>query len=110
LKTKSREPSIPAERHETLRRRIISALMNRALSSKEISVEVGISEKETYAHLEHIQKTMNKKDHHLAVTPAQCRKCGFIFKKRQRLKKPGKCPACRSELIQGQLFSIRENE
>jgi hypothetical protein len=33
-------------------------------------------------------------------------KCGFIFRKRDRLKKPGRCPVCHGEHIQDPLFSI----
>jgi hypothetical protein len=40
------------------------------------------------------------------VTPAECRKCGFVFQKREKLKKPGKCPICRSESIEEPLFGI----
>lgn len=106
MKRKEKEPFVPAERHGTVRREIISVLEGRTLSAKEISAEVRISEKEVYDHLEHIQRTLNKKDHHLAVFPAECTKCGFVFKKRERLKKPGKCPVCKGEKIQEPLFSV----
>ena len=107
LKDKSKKPFIPAERQETVRQNIISVLEGQTLSAKEISAEVKASEREVYDHLEHIQRTVNKKEHNFMVTPAECRKCGFVFRKRERLKKPGKCPVCNSELIQEPLFSIR---
>ncbi|MBI4689740.1 MAG: transcriptional regulator [Nitrospirae bacterium] len=103
---KHKEPSIPAERSETIRQKIISVLEGQTLSAKDISGHVGISEKEVYGHLEHIRRTMNRKDHDLNITPAECRKCGFVFRKRERLKKPGKCPVCRNDLIQEPFFSI----
>ncbi|MBA3060962.1 MAG: transcriptional regulator, partial [Nitrospirae bacterium] len=40
--------------------------------------------------------------------PAECAKCSFVFRKRERLKKPGKCPICRSEFIQEPLFLIKK--
>ncbi|MBI5640985.1 MAG: transcriptional regulator [Nitrospirae bacterium] len=107
MKKKQREAFIPEERHETIRREIISLIERDSLSAREISGQVRISEKEVYSHLEHIQKTMSKKDHHLFITPSECLKCGFIFRKRDRIKKPGKCPVCRGELIQEPFFSIR---
>ncbi len=107
-KKKSTEPFIPVERQETIRQEIISALEGNALSAKEISADVRVSEKEIYEHLEHIQRTINKSEHNFIITPAVCKKCGFVFKKRDKLKKPGKCPVCRSELIQETLFSIRK--
>jgi len=42
------------------------------------------------------------------MTPAECRSCGFVFSKRDRLTPPGKCPICRCETIFEPLFAIRE--
>jgi len=102
---KPNEPSIPLERQETIRQKIVSILNNNTLSTKDISLYVMIPEKDVYEHLGHIQR--NKRDYPLHITPAMCKKCGFIFRKRDKLKKPGKCPVCRSELIQEPLFCIR---
>jgi len=66
---------------------------------------VGIPEKEVYAHLEHVQRSL-KKD--LAITPARCKKCGFVFRKRDRLTKPGRCPVCKGQSIEEPMFSVRE--
>ena len=106
MKSKAKQPFIPAERHETVRQEIISALRGRTLTAKEISAEVHISEREVYEHLEHIRRTVSKKDLTLIIDPAECLKCRFVFRKRERLKKPGRCPVCRNELIQEPLFSI----
>ncbi len=105
-KKKPKEPFIPVERQETVRQKIISVLFGKTISAKEISADVRVSEKEIYEHLEHIQMTINKSEVKFIITPAECKKCGFVFRKRARLKKPGKCPVCRSELIQEPLFSI----
>ena len=107
LKKKAKKPFIPVERRGTVRQNIISVIKGRTLLAREISAEVKVSEKEVYGHLEHIQKTINKKKLTLLITPAGCRKGGFVFKKRDRLNKPGKCPVCNSELIQEPLFSIK---
>lgn len=104
--TTIKKPFIPVERLETVRQKIISVLEGQNLSAKEISAQVSISEKQVYEHLEHIRQTI-KKEHKLIITPSECRKCSFVFKKRERLKRPGRCPLCRSELIQQPLFSIR---
>ncbi|MDI6744978.1 MAG: hypothetical protein QMD07_06335 [Thermodesulfovibrionales bacterium] len=108
MKKKQKEPPVPVERHETIRHKIISVIENQTLSAKEISGNVGIPEKEVYEHLGHIQKTVNTKDAHLVITPAECTKCGFVFRKRERLKKPGKCPICRGESIHEPLFWIKK--
>ncbi len=106
LGKKPKKPFMPVERQETIRQNIISVIKGRTLSARGISAEVKVSEKEVYGHLEHIQKTINKGELTLVIIPAECRKCGFIFRKREKLKKPGKCPVCNSELIQEPLFSI----
>ncbi len=106
MKHAPKEPSIPAAAHETARRKIIEALEKGERSARDLSAEIRISEKEVFDHLEHIQKTMRAAGRHLTIIPSECRQCGFIFSKRERLKKPGKCPVCRSESIHEPLFSL----
>lgn len=106
MKKRSREPFIPAESMKTARQRIASLLEGNTLSARDLSVEIGISEKDVFEHLEHIQRTMSKSGRRFSVIPAVCRKCNFVFRKRERLKKPGKCPVCRGESIQEPLFSV----
>ncbi len=106
MRKRPKEPPVPAERIDTVRHEIVSALEGRTMSAKDISASVRIPEKEVYAHLDHIQKSMGRKERRLAVTPASCLKCGFIFKKRERLTKPGRCPVCHGEQIEEPLFSI----
>lgn len=107
MKNKPKKPFIPPGRQDTVRQEIISALEGQTLSARDISGEVGISEKDVYDHLEHIRRTLSKTGQRLAVTPAECKKCGFSFKKREKLKKPGKCPICRGESIEDPLFSLK---
>ena len=68
---------------------------------------LGIAEKEIYSHLEHLRKSLHAAGGMLEVTPPECRRCGFVFVKRDRLNCPGKCPVCRHEAITEPLFSIR---
>ena len=107
LKYKQKESVIPQERHETIRQKIMDILEGNSFSARDISGEVGISMREVFEHLGHIQKSLNRGDYHLVIAPAECKKCGFVFKKRERLTKPGKCPVCRGESIQEPLFSLR---
>ncbi len=109
MRRKLREPPVPVERTDTVRHEIISVLRGKTMSAKEISASVRISEKEVYVHLNHIQKTMSRREHRLAVTPASCLKCGFVFKKREKLTKPGRCPVCHGELLEEPLFSIEKD-
>ncbi len=107
MKQKSKEPFVPLEKSETVRKEMISFLKEQTLSARDISGYVRISEKEVYAHLDHIKKSITKDKLKLIVEPAICKKCNFVFKKRERLKKPGKCPLCHSESIEEPLYSIK---
>ena len=106
MKKKAKEPYTPVERRETVRQKILALIEHDTLSAKDISLSVGVSEREVYEHLEHIQRSVRKQ--HFLIMPAVCKKCRFVFRKRDKLKKPGRCPVCHSELIQEPLFSIRK--
>jgi predicted Zn-ribbon and HTH transcriptional regulator len=106
-KTRPKKPFIPSERLDTIRHAITASLTGYSLSAKDISQTVHISEKEVYGHMEHIRISLDKSKYHLIIAPALCEHCGFIFKKRDRLTKPGKCPNCRSERIAEPLFSVK---
>ena len=109
MKAKAKQPAAPRGRGDTIRQLIMKALEGNTLSARDISGEVRISEKEAYDHLQHIQRSVSQnKDREFIVTPAECNKCGFVYKKRERLKKPGKCPLCRHQSISVPLFSIRK--
>ena len=106
MKKPAKEPPIPVDRKETIRQQITYMLQGGTFSAKNISAEVRIPEKEIYEHLFHIQRALSHKDLFLIIIPSECKKCGYVFAKRQRLKKPGKCPVCRGHFIQEPLFSI----
>lgn len=106
MNKKPKKPFIPPERHETVRREIAVILQRQEMSAREISSAIGISEKDVFGHLEHIRAMLHGKGPGLAVTPARCMKCGFVFRKRDRLAKPGRCPVCRGEQVEDPRFSI----
>jgi hypothetical protein len=110
MEKRPKEAFVPAERNETVRHEIIEALKGDPLSPEEISAAVHISVREVYEHLDHIRRSLANRTHHLVIMPAVCKKCGFIFRKREKLKKPGKCPVCRSETIEDPLFSLGGDE
>jgi transcriptional regulator len=102
-----RKPAIPRMAGETVRQAIVALLDREPTSALDISAAVRVPEKEVYGHLEHIRRSLHAEAAELVVTPAECRSCGFIFVKRDRLAPPGKCPVCRHEAILDPLFSIR---
>ncbi|APG26786.1 transcriptional regulator [Syntrophotalea acetylenivorans] len=99
-------PPVPVERAATLRQQIVAVLQQRSVSAKDLSMEIGMPEKQVYDHLEHIRRSFKKQGKSLRIEPARCKKCGFIFEKRQRFHKPGKCPACRGQAIEEPRFSL----
>jgi predicted Zn-ribbon and HTH transcriptional regulator len=107
MKPPPRKPPIPPTAQETVRHLLVTLLSEQTLSAKEISAQAHIAEKEVYGHLEHIRLSLAASGATLVITPAECRACGFIFSKRDRLTPPGKCPVCRDEAILEPLFTVR---
>lgn len=99
-------PPVPVEQVNTLRQQIVALLQQRAVSAKDLSMEIGMPEKQVYDHLEHIRRSFRQQGRSLRIEPARCKKCGFIFEKRQRFHKPGKCPVCRGQAIAEPRFSL----
>ena len=92
----------------TPRQALRDALREGVWSAHELSVEVRLSEKDVASHLEHLQRSLGRGDERLVVTPAVCLGCGFEFRKREKLGRPGRCPSCRSGRIDPPRFSIEE--
>lgn len=101
-----RESQILSERLTTIRKEIIELLKSKELTVKDLSQVMGIPEKEIASHLEHIKKSLNKSGYEIDVVPASCTKCGFRFKKRESMKKPSRCPLCKSENVKSQVLRI----
>ena len=57
-------------------------------------------------HLEHLRKTLRGAGRRLILIPAVCRECGFVFRKRDRIRGPGHCPLCRGESIADPSFRL----
>ena len=94
--------TIPQERNETIRQEITRMLDGCRLPVNAISKEVRKSEKEVTDHLDQINRSGL-----LIIISAECDDCGFVFKDRKRIKKPGKCPRCRSTRINQPLFTVK---
>jgi len=95
---------------QTVRQMMIEILRTGPVSAKDISARVGIPEKDIFPHLEHIWKTLHHGSDRLLMEPAHCKSCGFVFHKRERFSKPGRCPACRGSFIDEPCFMIRAHE
>ena len=90
----------------TLRQKIISLLSETELTAREISGQVGISEKEVNEHLTHIARSVSSQNKQLVVAPANCLACGYVFEDRKRLTRPGRCPRCKKSHINSPAFRV----
>ncbi len=105
-KQRAKQPTLPPVRDETIRQRVIALLAAERVTAREISIQVGIPEREVYGHLEHIRRTLHQEGREFTLVPAECLGCGFVFNKRERLTRPGRCPLCRHEHLLEPLFAI----
>ncbi|HXY62086.1 MAG TPA: transcriptional regulator [Nitrospirota bacterium] len=106
MRDKPKEPFTPRETHDTVRQAILAELRKGMFSARDLSAAVGIPEREVYHHLEHIHRSIASSARRLVIMPAECKKCGFVFAKREKLNRPGKCPVCKGESIRGPRFGI----
>jgi len=110
MRERPRKPIVPHAMHDTVRQEIIAELLEGPCSARDVSAAVGIPERDVCGHLEHIRKTIASSGRHLVMVPAECKKCGFVFSKREKLRRPGKCPLCRGESISEPHFVIESRE
>jgi predicted Zn-ribbon and HTH transcriptional regulator len=102
----SKAPPVPEERRTTLRQEILTLLEWQEMTARDLAVEVGIPEGEAESHLEHIRRSLAKGKKRFHVLPSECRTCGFVFAKRKRLSRPGRCPRCRGQSISPPLYRV----
>lgn len=88
----------------TLRQRLVELLKEGEWTALELSAELSVPEKEIYIHLEHVKKSISPGK--LSISPYHCRSCDYVFRKRNRLDRPGRCPKCKGSHIAVALFSI----
>ncbi len=101
---------VPRARLETARQRILAVISERPRSAREISSDVRIPEKEVFGHLDHLRRSLHREGRRVEMTPAECLACGFVFRKRERFEKPGRCPVCRGESVSEPLYFVAADE
>jgi predicted Zn-ribbon and HTH transcriptional regulator len=90
----------------TTRQQIILLLSEGNCTARDLSQTLGVREKEVYAHLAHIARSVVPQRQRLLVIPSKCLSCGFVFDTRKRFAKPGRCPSCKSERIEEPRYRI----
>ena len=92
----------------TRRQRIISLLEERDYSPSELALALELrgrgSKRLILEELRAIQRIVKREGKVLLIKPAECRKCGFVFK--PEINIPSRCPRCKSEWIEEPRFKI----
>ena len=92
---------------QTPRQRIIDLITGTRLSSHQLAQMLGISERQVEEHLGHVVKTEAKDPaRRFILEPSGCPDCGFLFRDRTKLTRPGRCPKCRGEGITAPRYGI----
>ncbi|MFW9800913.1 MAG: transcriptional regulator [Candidatus Thorarchaeota archaeon] len=96
------------------RRETISELLEEAenpMTAQEICNMLGIKNRAlVYEDIEHISLSVKNRGKQLIIQPASCGKCGYVFKDRRKIKRPSKCPKCRSQWILQPAYMIRDTK
>jgi len=95
---------------QTRRERITELLENTQfpVTAEEICQHLDIKSRSiVYEDIDHISKSVKRRNQELVIRPASCGKCQFTFKARKTSKAPSKCPKCRSEWILAPAFLIK---
>jgi predicted Zn-ribbon and HTH transcriptional regulator len=92
----------------TLRQDLIKLVAGAPMDLRELADALGIREAEAAEHLEHAARSLKSRGRTLRTTPAHCRQCGYIFQKRNRFTRPGRCPRCKSNRIQGAVYLLAD--
>jgi len=97
----------PGETGQTLRQRMMEILLRgQGTGVRELSQELHIPEREVYAHLDHIARSLAARGRRFDVVAARCLDCGFVFADRRKLRPPGRCPRCRGTHLQRPQYRI----
>jgi len=93
----------------SVRQRLLERLRQGPATLQDLALGEGLKERDAEDHLAHALRSLPKGER-LRATPAECLTCGFVFRKRGRLKAPGRCPVCRSERIRPALLSVETRD
>lgn len=86
----------------------MQALTGARCSSRQLADLLGMPEREIEHHLEHVVKTLARdRTRQFLLEPSACLDCGFEFRNRTKLRRPSRCPKCRSEAISAPRYGIQ---
>jgi transcriptional regulator len=91
------------------RKDLIPLLEKNAMSVTQIARAMDESPKDIESDLLHLFQSLKHGEYRAEVNPAVCRKCGFVFSP-DKLRKPSKCPECKSTWLTEPEISISKKE
>jgi predicted Zn-ribbon and HTH transcriptional regulator len=89
------------------RKDLIHILTGRAMSLHELALQLDEAPHDLEDDLQHLFRSLRNDPLCPVITPARCRKCGFVFH-HDKLHKPGKCPRCKGTWISDPLIGLEE--
>ena len=90
----------------TIRQQMIDLLNEEEMTDRDLSQALGIPERDVYAHLDHIARTLAAQGKTIRIAPVKCMTCGYVFRGRKRWSRPGRCPRCKDSHIQRPSYAI----
>lgn len=90
----------------TVRQRIVQLLQRNALTARELSQALHISEKDLYQQLPHLQRSLAARGQQLVADACECLACGHRFEGRRRFPPPSRCPRCHAERLRRPSYRI----
>lgn len=88
------------------RKNLITLLQRGPMSVTQIARAVDEPPKDIEEDLRHLFQSLKHGEFQAEMAPATCRKCGFEFGL-DKLRKPSKCPECKSTWLTEPKISIR---
>jgi predicted Zn-ribbon and HTH transcriptional regulator len=102
---KTHRDSIGEEGVLTYRRDLLAVLRAGPRTASSLARELGLERRDIEGELRHVLRSARAAGESIAIEPARCKTCGFVFDG-DRLTKPGRCPECRGSRIYEPLISI----
>lgn len=89
----------------TIRQQIVMLLKQHPRTALALSSELSVKTRQVEEHLIHIRKSSGKS---FIIYPSKCLNCDFIFRDRERVTTPSRCPKCKEEGLEPPIFEIKE--
>lgn len=93
----------------TSRKQLIDLLSREPRTASSVARELRLQRGDIEGELRHALRSAAADGHRVAVIPARCKDCGFVFD-RDRITKPGRCPSCKGSRLFEPLLRLADDE